>query len=208
LRLIHEIIQSKGARLGDKTIQEEAVVLLVDDGNTAMISHKVKRVGSELLVSNETLGRFSIVGKLEKMKHIGMLLLENSRPRVLGDLGELSTNGVVPHLPMSTRKNRVGRRDRTKLELRVGRERLRSQDLVRGILLLGIILPLDESSPALSLSGKELLTITDSLDGLLILGEFPKSLRIQGLGLGTRHVKDWEHSSRQSLLNLPLIRTI
>jgi hypothetical protein len=46
---------------------------------------------------------------------------------------------------MGARENRIGARDRTELELRVGREGLGGQDLVGCSLLLWIVLPLDEA---------------------------------------------------------------
>ncbi len=110
-----------------------------------MVSDKMERAGGDLLVGHETLGRLSVIRELKQMEHIGVLLLEDDLPRVVGDVGELPSEGVVPHLPVRAGKDRVGPGDGTQLELWVGREGLRGQDLVRRGFLLGIVLPLDKA---------------------------------------------------------------
>lgn len=72
-----------------------------------------------------------------------MLLLEDRLPRVLRNIVKLASEGMVPHLPMGARQDRVGRWDLAKLELGVRWEGLRCQDLVRGSLLVWVVFPLD-----------------------------------------------------------------
>lgn len=143
--LIHDVIQRERLRLGNEAVEHEAEVFLVDNGDASVVSHEMKRVGRNHLVGDETLRRLSVVRELEEVQHVGVLLFEDGRPRVLGDFVEFAAESMVPHLPMGTGKHWVCSRDGAKLELGVWRERLGRQDLVGGSLLLGVVLPLDEA---------------------------------------------------------------
>lgn len=59
---------------------------------------------------------------------------------------QLSSNGVMPHLPVGARKDWVGVGNRTHLEFGIGGKVLRSQDLMGPFFLLGKLLPLDISA--------------------------------------------------------------
>lgn len=76
------------------------------------------------------------------MQHIWVFFLEDRLPRVLGDRRQLAAQGVMPHLPTGARENRVRARDGAELELGIGRELLRFENLMRRLLLLGVVLPL------------------------------------------------------------------
>lgn len=120
-------------------------MLFLNDRNSTMISNEVQRIGCDFFVSYQTLRRLAVVRELEKMKHIGVLLLQNSVPRVVGNPGKGAAHCLVPHLPMGAMKGRVGGRDGTELEFRVWRKGLGSQDLVCCSLLVWVVLPLDEA---------------------------------------------------------------
>lgn len=79
------------------------------------------------------------------MKHIFVLLFEDTVPRVIRNSGEFTADSMVPHLPASAGKHRVGCWDRAKLEFRVWWKCLRRQNLVRRSLFVWMILPFDKA---------------------------------------------------------------
>lgn len=141
-RLVHDVVEGKGLRVVDQAVEREAVGVPVDDGDPAVVPHKVEVIRRDGLVRHEPLGRLAVVWELQQMQHIWVFLLENRLPRVLGNRRQLAAQGVVPHFPSGSWEHRVRARDGAELELGIGREVLRFENLVRRLLLLGIVLPL------------------------------------------------------------------
>lgn len=54
------------------------------------------------------------------MEHVWVFFLQNELPRVIWDLGELSTDSMMPLLPVSSWKDWVRARNRSKLEFGIG----------------------------------------------------------------------------------------
>lgn len=79
------------------------------------------------------------------MQHFRMLLFQNGFPRVFRDIFQLSSDGMMPHLPVRAGKQRIGPWNWTHLEFRVRREGLAGQYLMSLLLLPWKLLPLDVS---------------------------------------------------------------
>ena len=107
-----------------------------------MVTYKVERIRSDSLRRDQTLGRLAVVGKFEQVKHVLMLLLENSFPGVLRNGCQLTANSMMPCRKVITRQHWIGARDRSGHVVRRRREGLRLEDLMRFSFFVRVVLPL------------------------------------------------------------------
>src|ERR1700744_646628 len=111
-----------------------------------MIPDKMEGIGGYRLIGYEAFGRLAIVWELKQMQHLGMLFTQDRVPGVFGYVCQLTTDGMVPHLPMGAGKDRIGIGNRSHLVFCIGGKHLGGDDLRGQLFLLGIFLPFHVSN--------------------------------------------------------------
>jgi len=112
-------------------------------GDSSVVADKVKIIRRDSLCSHKTFRGFTVVRKLEEVKHLWVLLLEDTAPRFVRDRRQWTTDCFVPHLPAYSLENRVGAWDGSQLKLGRRRKFLGNQDAVRFGLFVGVVFPFD-----------------------------------------------------------------
>ena len=108
-----------------------------------MVADKVKIIRRDGLCSHKAFWGFTVIRKLEEVKHVWVLLLQDTAPRFVRDRRQWTTDCFVPHFPAYSLENRVCVWDGSQLELGRRWKFLVNQDTVRFGLFVGVVFPFD-----------------------------------------------------------------